>query len=210
MTTANSRSASTRGRIDKQRAVMTAALTVFARVGYAQARVDDIAAEAKVAKATVYSHFGDKETLFRQAVQALSDTALAANLAAIEQLTDGDELPARLREVGLQLAQCYCAEEARALRQLVCAQAARFPDLVDIVTGVQHRAGRALADRLARLSLSGRLRIQDPELAAAHFTALLIGPLDTQSRLGTRVVPDTELRALTDSAVDTFLRAFGQ
>src|SRR5688572_572815 len=94
-----------RGRIDKQQAVLAAAFTVFAREGYAQARVDEIAAEARVAKATVYNHFGDKETVFRQVVRSLTNSALAANLAAVDQLCgDGTDLPASLREVGLRLA----------------------------------------------------------------------------------------------------------
>ncbi|MFF6008462.1 TetR/AcrR family transcriptional regulator, partial [Prauserella flavalba] len=41
-----------------------------AREGYPQARVDQIAAEAGVAKATVYNHFGDKENLFRETIAA--------------------------------------------------------------------------------------------------------------------------------------------
>ncbi|GAB2657672.1 TetR/AcrR family transcriptional regulator [Nocardia goodfellowii] len=198
-----------RGRIDKQQAVLTAAFTVFARSGYAQARVDEIAAEAQVAKATVYNHFGDKETLFRQVVQALSDTALAANLAAVEHLVDNDDLPATLREVGFQLARCYCAEESRVLRRLVAAEAAQFPDLLDIVGAVPRRVTQALADRLARLALAGSLHIDDPEMAATQFTALLTGGLDSRSRLGTRAVPDTEIRTGTDAAAATFLKAFG-
>ncbi|MFI6215305.1 TetR/AcrR family transcriptional regulator [Nocardia brasiliensis] len=200
-----------RGRIDKRQAIMAAAFTVFARVGYAQARVDDIAAEAKVAKATVYHHFGDKETLFRQAVQSLSETALAANLAAIEQLaTPGDDPATRLTQVGLQLARCYRTEESRALRRLVSAEAAQFPELIDLVTEVSRRATAALADRFARLSLAGVLDIDDPDIAAAQFAALLAGPADGILRLGTHPVPDPELRALTHAAVTTFLKAFGR
>ncbi|MET8800724.1 TetR/AcrR family transcriptional regulator [Nocardia sp. NPDC004568] len=207
----SSRQAQPRGRIDKRQAIMAAAFTVFARVGYAQARVDDIAAEAKVAKATVYHHFRDKECLFRQAVQSLSETALAANVAAIEQLASpGDDPSTRLTQVGLQLVHCYCTEESRALRRLVCAEATQFPDLVDLVTEVSRRATAALADRLARLSLAGVLDIDDPDIAAAQFTALLAGPADGLLRLGTRAVPDRELHSLTHAAVTTFLKAFGR
>ena len=202
---------SPRGRIDKQQAVLAAAFTVFARVGYAQARVDEIAAEAKVAKATVYSHFGDKETLFRQVVRGLSETALAGNLAAVEQLAGaGDDLPANLAEVGFQLARCYCLEESRALRRLVSAEAPQFPDLLDVVDDVSHRVTQALAGRLARLSLAGSLLIDNPELAATQFAALLTGSLDARSRLSTRPVPDTELRDVADAAAGTFLKAFGR
>ncbi|WP_280269094.1 TetR/AcrR family transcriptional regulator [Nocardia wallacei] len=200
-----------RGRIDKQQAVLAAAFAVFARVGYAQARVDEIAAEAKVAKATVYNHFGDKDTLFRAAVRALSDSALAANLAAVERLeAAGDDIAATLRDVGTHLAACYCAEDSRALRRLICAEAAQFPDLLEVVDAVSARVVRALADRLARLALAGALRLDDPDMAAAQFAALLSGPVDARSRFGTRAVPESELRAVTDAAVTTFLAAYGR
>ncbi|MFI6169899.1 TetR/AcrR family transcriptional regulator [Nocardia sp. NPDC051052] len=200
-----------RGRIDKQQAMLAAAFTVFARAGYAQARVDEIAAEAKVAKATVYNHFGDKETLFRQVVQALSDTALAANLAVVARLVDdGGDLPTVVREVGFRLARCYCEEESRALRRLIAAEAPQFPDLLDVVDDVSRQIAQALADRLARLSLAGSLQIDDPELAAMQFAALLTGGIDARSRVGTRQVPDAELHVIADAAAATFLKAFGE
>lgn len=210
-TSSRPQSATPRGRIDKQRAVLAAAFTVFARTGYAQARVDEIAAEANVAKATVYNHFGDKQTLFRQAVQELSDAALAANLAAIEPLADADDdVAVLLRKAGFQLATCYCSEQSQALRRLLCAEAPQFPDLLDIVEGVSTQATRALADRLARLALAGTLRINNPDLAAAQFAALLTGPVETLSRLGTRPVTESDLKTTTDAAVTTFLAAFGR
>src|SRR4051812_48113995 len=106
-----------RGRIDKRQAILDAAFTMFAREGYARAGVDVIAAEAGVAKATVYSHFGDKETLLREAISASADQALAQNLAVLDRLTDrGDDLRATLEGVGFRLLQCYCDDRSWALR----------------------------------------------------------------------------------------------
>jgi TetR/AcrR family transcriptional regulator, mexJK operon transcriptional repressor len=81
-----------RGRIDKREAILAAAGEVFGREGYAHAGVDVIAAEAGVAKSTVYNHFGDKETLFREAIAADVDRALAKHLA-----TPGQRLNAETR-----------------------------------------------------------------------------------------------------------------
>jgi AcrR family transcriptional regulator len=199
-----------RGRIDKRQAILDAAFTVFAREGYAQAGVDVIAAEAGVAKATVYNHFGDKQTLLRQTFAALADRALAQNLAAVERITDrGGELRAMLEDVGFRLLQCYCDDRSWAMRRLLSAEINQFPELLDIVQGqVADRVTEALADRLARLSLAGRLRATDPLLAAEQLTALLAGPMDKRSRLGTQPVPDTELRNVASAAVHTFLQAF--
>jgi TetR/AcrR family transcriptional regulator, mexJK operon transcriptional repressor len=200
----------TRGRIDKRQAILDAAFTVFAREGYVQAGVDVIAAAAGVAKATVYSHFGDKETLLREAIAASADQALVENLAVVDRLTDrGDDLRATLAGVGHQLLECYCEERSWALRRLLAAELNQFPDLLDIIhTRAADRVTEALADRLARLAVTGHLRAADPLLAAEQFLALLTGPIDKRARLGTRQVPDTELRAVAQAAVDTFLKAF--
>jgi AcrR family transcriptional regulator len=200
---------SVRGRIDKRQAILAAASEVFAREGYALAGVDVIAAEARVAKPTVYNHFGDKETLFREAIAADADRALAKHLAAVAELREGNDLRATLESVGHHMLVCHCEDRSVALRRLLSAELTRFPDLIDIVRGrAADRVTEALADRLARLALAGRLRRLDPTQAAEQFIALLTGPIEARSRLGTRTVPDAELWAVTRAAVDTFLRAF--
>ncbi|MFF3378938.1 TetR/AcrR family transcriptional regulator [Streptomyces sp. NPDC002680] len=200
-----------RGRIDKRQAILEAAFTVFAREGYANACVKAIAAEAGVAKPTVYNHLSDKANLFRHAIEAASETAMAQNLAVVGRLTaPGDDLRAVLEDVGDRLLLCYSSDESWALRRLIYAEATRFPDLLDIVRGGRtNRVTEALADRLARLALDGRLRLRDPAQAAEQFIALLTGPMEERSRFGTEQVPAEDQRLLTRAAVDTFLQAFG-
>ncbi|TWD79244.1 TetR family transcriptional regulator [Kribbella amoyensis] len=200
----------TRGRIDKRQAILTAAFTVFARDGYRQASVDTVAATAGVAKHTVYNHFGDKQTLFREAVADLADQALARNLAAVDLLRADRDPAEALAETGKRLAECYCDEKSWALRRLLHAEIASMPDLQDLVRDrATDKVNDALADRLARLALAGKLRLTDPAVAAEQFGALLSAPLETRSRLGTRKVPAGELTEVTRNAVATFLRAFG-
>ncbi len=200
-----------RGRIDKREAILRAAFDVFAREGFATAGVDVIAAEAGVAKPTVYNHFGDKETLFREVVAAESERALAKNMAVVDLLrTPSPDVRELLAEVGFRLAQCYTEDRSWALRRLLHTEIARFPDLVGVVRGeVADRVGAALADQFARLSLSGGLRGLDPASAAEQFTALLTGPMEGRSRMGTVPVGAAELRSVAEAAVDTFLAAFG-
>ena len=180
-----------RGRIDKRQAILAAAAAVFAREGYGQAGVDVIAAEAGVAKPTVYNHFGDKKGLFRAAIAAESDRVLAEHLAVIDQLRDdGGDLRAMLEKVGHHMLVCHCDERSWAVRRLLGAELTRFPDLIDIIRG---RAADRVTEALA---------------AAEQFIALLTGPMEARSRFGTRQVPDDELWAVTRAAVTTFLRAF--
>jgi AcrR family transcriptional regulator len=183
---------------------------VFARDGYRQASVDTVAATAGVAKHTIYNHFGDKQSLFRAAVAALADDALARNLAAVESLRPDREPASALAEVGRKLAECYCDEKSWALRRLLHSEFGSMPELQDIVRDrATDKVNDALADRLARLALAGKLRITDPAVAAEQFGALLTAPLETRSRLGTRKLSKTEIADVTNNAVQTFLRAFG-
>ncbi|MEC3919571.1 TetR/AcrR family transcriptional regulator [Nocardia sp. CDC160] len=199
-----------RGRIDKRHAILEAALTVFARRGYAQACVQEIADAAAVAKPTVYNHLTDKETLFREAISAAAETVGSAALTALEPLrAPGDDLATAVQDTALLLLQACSDDRALALHRLTYAQAGDFPDLVEaVLERTTLRLRETLADRLARLALAGRLRHGDPSIAAEQFLALLSGPLEIRSRQGNRAVPEAELRALAEAATETFLRAY--
>ncbi|NUP25374.1 MAG: TetR/AcrR family transcriptional regulator [Nocardia sp.] len=199
------------GRIDKRRAILEAAFTVFARLGYEQACVQEIAAAAGVAKPTVYNHMADKESLLRESVLAAADRVGAECLAAVERLrSPGPDLDAALEDTARQLLRICAGDTSHALRRLAAAQANRLPDLVVLV---RERTATstlyALTDRLGMLALSGRLATTDPATAAEQFLALLTGPLENRSAYGTRNVAPAELRAVARAAVRTFLAAYG-
>ncbi|MFF8410159.1 TetR/AcrR family transcriptional regulator [Streptomyces omiyaensis] len=234
---AAARRGASRGRIDKREAILGAAFAVFAQRGYARACMEEIAEVAGVAKHTVYNHLGDKENVFRSALEAAADTVMAENLAVVEALTvdgygsdgyaagahgsggpgagggspfGGEELRATLTDVVHRLLLRCCDERSWSLRRLLYAEVAQFPDLLEVVWG--RGAGRlkqSLADRLARLSLAGHLRPCDPAEAAEQLLALLTGPMEARSRLGTHPVSEAEIRAVGGAAVRTFLAAYG-
>src|SRR5215218_9634221 len=69
-----------RARSEEQRqakldAILAAALDVFAEKGFSDARLDDVAARAGVAKGTIYLYVASKEALF----EALIHTGIAAS-----------------------------------------------------------------------------------------------------------------------------------
>jgi AcrR family transcriptional regulator len=200
----------TRGRIDKRQAILQGAFTVFARQGYAQACVQEIAHEAGVAKPTVYNHMTDKATLFRHAIEAAAQTSLDERVAALEPLaTPGDDLRGTLEAVAYALLRLHTDGRSCALRRLLYSEINHFPDILDIVRDMgPDRLNQALADRLARLALAGRLRTTDPDLTAEQFMALILGPLEARSQMGTRQLEDTELREMAEAAVETFVRAW--
>jgi TetR/AcrR family transcriptional repressor of mexJK operon len=199
-----------RGRLDKRQAIVEAAFRVFAREGYAGASVDAIAAEAGVAKPTIYNHMGGKENLFRQVLTQAAAQAIGKNVAAIERMqTRPADLAAELVEVALELARCYCRDESGTFWRLMNAEIIRFPDLWDEVWGSgPDRLREAMAGRLARLAMAGYLTIKDPEMAADQFLALTTHDLERRTALGTRLPSDDELREIVAPGVETFIRAF--
>jgi len=78
----------------KQR-IFDASIKTFAQKGFAGARMDEIARQAKVNKATIYYHIGDKRTLYAQILKEIFS-------GVADRLTQNDnaDLPAeeRLRQ----------------------------------------------------------------------------------------------------------------
>ena len=78
----------------RRRAILDAALEIFSAHGFAAARVEDIARDAKVAKGTIYIHFTDKKDIFNTLVledllalhQSVRDTLARPELPLHERL----------------------------------------------------------------------------------------------------------------------------
>lgn len=57
---------------DKQEQILQGAMQVFLQHGYARTSMDRVAAQAGVAKQTIYSHFQDKEGLFTALIERVT------------------------------------------------------------------------------------------------------------------------------------------
>ncbi|MEV6321597.1 TetR/AcrR family transcriptional regulator C-terminal domain-containing protein [Nocardia sp. NPDC051787] len=97
-----------------------------------------------------------------------------------------------------------------AVRRIIARTSAFCSSVVDtVLTRTSRMVAEALADRIARLALAGKLRLTDPSEAADQLLALLTAPLEARSRLGTRPVPADELESIAAAAIRTFLAAYG-
>ena len=81
---------------DKRRAILDAAIRVFARQGYHSTRVADIADEAGVAYGLVYHYFRSKEAVMTELFTERWSLLLAASDALYEQ-----DIPAREKLAGI-------------------------------------------------------------------------------------------------------------
>lgn len=76
---------------DKRAAILRAAIQVFARNGYFNSKVADIARVAGVADGTVYLYFKSKEEILHSIFSHTMDEAIAAGRAEVAKLTDPHE-----------------------------------------------------------------------------------------------------------------------
>ena len=190
----------------KGAAILEAAKRLFVELGYEGVSMDQIAAEAGVSKLTVYSHFGDKETLFGEACKAYCEQQLPTSLFA-----ECGELP--LRDCLTQIATVFFAmvmsPEAVAGHRILCT-----PQMTDSqVPGMfwqngPERVQHAFAELLARRVQAGELQIDDIPRAASQFFVLLKGDVHARQVFG---CPKHGCDAVAHVAatVDMFLRAYG-
>jgi hypothetical protein len=103
-----------------------------------------------------------------------------------------------------------CDADGRALRKLIENEGQRYPELFE--TWREYGPGKnwpAIAARFAKLAHDGVLEIDDANLAARQFMALVNADLPTTMDLGQRP-SDAELQTAAHNAVKTFLRAYGR
>ena len=86
------------GTAGKREAILRAATRVFARNGYFNSKVADIAREADVADGTVYLYFKSKEEILHSIFDQNMAEAIAAGRVLIDQLRDPGE---KLRRIAM-------------------------------------------------------------------------------------------------------------
>ena len=197
----------------KRRAILEAATAAFLRNGYRGTSMDEIAADARVSKQTVYKHFSDKERLFAEIVTATVHEAGDTVEEGVRDLQASGDVEADLRELARRQLHFVMQPRIMQLRRLVIGEANRFPELgrTFYEQGPRRTIG-ALATAFSRLVERGQLQLEDPRLAATQFNWLIMSePLNQSMLLGDDHTPDPgELDAWADAAVRLFLAAHGK
>lgn len=201
---------SQRGQCAKRKSILEAAAEVFCRQGFTGASIDEIAAEACVSRQTVYNHYREKENLFTAVVEDVMDRANAMLFTTLSTFPDKpDNLEDDLVAFAVRLSHnCICNQDGKFLRKLVQSEGERYPHLFE--SWRQHgpgKIGTALAALFARLSQKGLLQIDDFDVAARQFLALVNADLQMSTLFG--VTPtEAELDTAARNAVRTFMRAY--
>lgn len=192
----------------KHAAILAAAEQMFAEHGYEGTSMDLIASEAGVSKLTVYSHFGDKETLFTEAIRKYCEQQMPSSI-----FDPAPNIP--VRERLLAIARHYfdmvTTPHAVSRFRLMCSSQRLEPRLAKLFwSSGPRRIHAALAELLERRIQAGELVIPEPTRAAEQFFALIRGEIYIKLLVGSAdALPDTDTQcAHLEGCVDCFMRAY--
>lgn len=107
--------------------VMEAALKVFSRMGYATARLEDIAEEAGVTRGAIYHHFSNKRDLYLTMLEEMWMRVMPVMMSAVDE--GGTPLQILRRSFGRKLRYAEEDELWRAINELYLLKTALLPEL---------------------------------------------------------------------------------
>ena len=179
-----------RDREATRRRLVEAAIVVLARDGYAAARIEDIAAEAGVTRATFYLHFASKADI----VRAVMDPSLHWYWEDLHRKLNalGDFSWDELRAWVAEIASAF--EDYRAMNTVMTAALVQEPG----IPSAWFNTDLASADHLTHYMAKQR---ENPEVARLRITTLVEGlyfMLDLTKVGDVEVDDDQLLDALTD------------
>ena len=154
----------------KRLALIDAALDVFSRVGFAAAKMDDVAAEAGVSKGTVYLYFDSKETLFKEMVRAKMAPTLSSMAEAIGQpsMTATERLKTHMKFFYTKVLN----SDRRQIMRLIMAEGPIFPDLAEFYHANILSRGQALIGAIIQQGVeSGEFREMEGHGLAQNIAA---------------------------------------
>lgn len=189
-------------------AVLSGARTVFLRDGFEGASVDDIAREAKVSKATLYSYFADKRRLFLEvALRECQEQAREHQGNADLSLPPKEMLPIAARK----LVDFKLSDLGRNLYRICIAEADRFPQFVQSFNESGPDLVRASLTEYFRAAIRrGELVIDDLDLAANQFADLCKTGIFPECVLDrNRMFSEEEIERVINGAIDVFLAKYG-
>ncbi|HYE66560.1 MAG TPA: TetR/AcrR family transcriptional regulator [Pyrinomonadaceae bacterium] len=183
---------------DKREAILRAATCVFARNGYFNSKVADIAREAGVADGTVYLYFKSKEEILRSIFDRSVEEAITEARRQIERTTDPREKLRRIALLHLErlgadrdLAVVFQVELRGSTKFMEEFSAAGFAEYLSLIRAIFEEGQRAGVFR--------------QELNAKVVAKVLFGALDEMATNWILSKRRYKLAPLADQVLDIFL-----
>ena len=193
--------------LEKRAAILEAGKRLFPRQGFDGTSMDAIANEAGVSKLTVYSHFNDKETLFKEVIQAKCEEQLPAELFLADLK---GPIRAQLTTIARAFFNLIASDEAIALHRMMTAQTQQSTKLAQMFWEAGPKRLQDSFEAFLRAEIDGgQLEIPDPRRATGQFFCLLKGELHARMAFGCcEPFTERDVDEHIDATVDLFLRAY--
>ena len=198
----------------KRAAIVTAATELFLGSGFGAVSMDRIAAQARVSKRTVYSHFENKETLFAAVMGAVCEDIVGGEQCPLvsEEIAAGLSPPELLQRTGVYLLTIIASDTGIELHRLVSAESNRFPELgqtfYDNGPGMMLEALRVYLEQTVA---AGVFAIDDVKSAARQFFGMIIQPVQMELSTGVRKnISAKEISVIVSRAVDAFMGLYAK
>ena len=196
--------------MEKRAAILVAAKALFIRNAFAGTSMDAIAADAGVSKLTVYSHFGDKDNLFREVIRSRIQDLLPEETYFFDPHAD---IRATLLRVALTHAHLDCnAETVGTFRAILSDCRQGNPRYGKLIWEEGAARTHGLMERLLQQAVdAGQLDIDDVARASGQFLSLIKGNLMMRQMFGCTECTDSyveEIETTARAGVEMFLRAY--
>lgn len=186
---------------DQEPLILDAAAELFLKRGYEGVSIDALTAVVGGSKRDIYALFGDKETLFRRAVEKLAMERADLFLG----IPVSDDLRTALRFVGARIISVLLSPRSLALHRLMTTAAARVPEAAEtFLHNAPHRAYATAAHLLRQHAAKGDIIVPDPDMSARIFVGALVADLQLRALLG-KPVDEAERQARVDAVVEHLL-----
>ncbi|WP_019499830.1 TetR/AcrR family transcriptional regulator [Pseudanabaena sp. PCC 6802] len=154
----------------KQEQILRGAMQVFLEIGYAETSMDRVAAVAGVSKQTIYSHFGDKEGLFKALMERVTINRFRPFFCNDEKLNGEPAIV--LRQVAETFLTLKSDPEYLSLLRIIISESKRFPEFAKLYTQTVIERGRELLCRY--FDAHPELNFTDSEAIAQIFLGSLV------------------------------------
>jgi TetR/AcrR family transcriptional regulator of autoinduction and epiphytic fitness len=190
---------------EKNAAILSGAIQEFLGNGYAATSMDKIATAAKVSKATVYSHFQDKENLFKAITQQMAREKCPALDEQFLHQGYQEKPQVYLRNCANRILDSTMRDpDFLAFVRLIIGESGRFPELAKIFVSSFDLVG---CERLTEYFISQpQLNIPDPEATARIFIGSLVNFLIIQEMMHGKEIMPMESDRFIDSLIHLIIR----
>jgi AcrR family transcriptional regulator len=188
----------------RPRELVAAALKLFSERGFAATRLEDVAAEARVSKGTVYLYFESKEQLFEAVVRE----AISPNLDRAEAMLAAFEGPTpELLRAFYGLVRAVLDTPVTGVIKLILAESGNFPELARLYADLVVRRGLGVLQGILRRGVArGEFRPLNAEATAPLLMAPVVLLAAWKHSFGAYTNLTLDRDAVLDAHVETVLR----